>query len=124
MAKVKALVFLRKRPDITREQFIDYYENNHVPLIRRLLPTIGEYRRNFLQLDAGKLGAHGEKPSQEHPGFDVVTEIWFESPAAWDEFLATIGRPEIAAEIAKDELNFLDRAHNLLIAVDEYIERN
>jgi hypothetical protein len=118
---LKALVFLKKRPDISREAFISYYENHHSKLVRRLLPSIGEYRRNYLQLEGKGLRAHGEVPKQEHPGFDVVTEIWFKDKADWDTFLQTIARPEVAAEIAADELNFLDRANNRLVAVDEFI---
>lgn len=120
---MKALVFLKKRSDLTLDQFVDYYENHHSHLIRRLLPTIGEYRRNYLRLGGEALGAHREVRASDHPGFDVVTEIWFADQAAWESFLATIATPDVAAEIAADELNFLDRPHTRLIAVDEYIHQ-
>lgn len=112
----KAIVLLKKKNGLTREQFIDYYENTHVPLIRRLLPSIGEYRRNYLDLSLGT------KPDPaHHPGFDVVTEIWFADSVAWERFIADARTPEIAAAIAKDELNFLDRSANRSIGVDEYL---
>jgi hypothetical protein len=117
---VKAIVFLKKKDGISREEFIDYYENHHRHLVRRLLTPIGEYRRTYPVYDELH-GADGETPTDDHPGFDVITEIWFESEAAWDEFLEIISRPEVAAEIAEDELNFLDRSANRLLRVDEYI---
>jgi uncharacterized protein (TIGR02118 family) len=116
----KALVFLKKKDGISRDEFIDYYENTHVPLIRELLPSISEYRRNYLNLDATP-SAHGRTNSSAHPGFDVVTEIWFTDEEAFEAFVADIGRPEMAARIAEDELNFLDRSANRTIGVDEFI---
>lgn len=111
----KAIVLLKKKDGLTREQFIDYYEHTHVPLIRRLLPSIGEYRRNYLDLTLGT------KPDpSHHPGFDVITEIWFPDTAAWEQFIADARTPEVAAAIAEDEMNFLDRSANRSVGVDEY----
>ena len=115
----KALVFLSKRDDISREAFVDYYENTHAPLIRRLLPSISEYRRNYVHHGEAP-HAHGRTPAREHPGFDVVTEIWFEDESAWRSFVTEISKPEVAAQIAEDELNFLNRTANRLILVDEF----
>ena len=33
---IKIALLLRKKSGTTREQFIDYYENKHVPLIMKL----------------------------------------------------------------------------------------
>ena len=41
----KCMALLRKRADITRDEFIDYYQSNHSVLIRKLLPGIIDYRR-------------------------------------------------------------------------------
>jgi hypothetical protein len=43
------ILTIRKKRDISREEFIDYYENKHTALIGRLLPaTIQQYRRNYV----------------------------------------------------------------------------
>ena len=34
----KVLAFLTKKESIEMQAFVDYYENNHVPLIRTLVP--------------------------------------------------------------------------------------
>jgi len=112
---LKAVVFLKKREDLTREQFIDYYENHHAPLIRRLLPSIAEYRRNYFDLSRGT-----RLDEDRQIGFDVLTEIWFEDRKAWEDFLAATSDPQIIQQIAEDEQNFIDRTKNLCIGVDEY----
>ncbi|MGE2716285.1 EthD domain-containing protein [Mycolicibacterium litorale] len=45
---VTLIMFIRKRPDLTRDEFIDYYETKHIELIGRLVggrPT--SYRRHY-----------------------------------------------------------------------------
>jgi len=45
---VQGIGFLTKREDLQMQEFIDYYENKHVPLICRLAPTPIVYKRRYL----------------------------------------------------------------------------
>lgn len=46
------ILTIRKREDISREGFMDYYENKHAPLMVKLLPnTMLSYRRNYILED-------------------------------------------------------------------------
>ncbi|WP_156112205.1 EthD domain-containing protein, partial [Prescottella defluvii] len=63
---IKAVALLARKPDLSHDEFVAYYENNHAKLIRRLLPQIREYRRNYLDRDTG-IGADGVGP----PDFDA-----------------------------------------------------
>lgn len=112
--QVKTIALLRKRADITREQFVDYYETRHAPLMHSLLPGIVEYRRNFCDFDGAFVNADAAPFD-----FDVVTEIWFEDRAAYDRAMEVAGRPEIAQRIADDEENLFDRAGTRLFVVEE-----
>src|SRR5262245_30017356 len=54
IAMIKQVVFLRKRPDLTMEQFMDYYENQHSQLSKRIgakppLPNAQRYVRRYIQ---------------------------------------------------------------------------
>ncbi|WP_024794395.1 EthD domain-containing protein [Tomitella biformata] len=111
---IKAIALLTRRAGLTRAEFIDYYENSHAPLIRRLLPQIREYRRNFVDLE-GALRA----PGVPDPTFDVITELWFDDRAGYAAMLATHGQPEIRAQIEADEARFLDRGKTIQFLVDE-----
>jgi hypothetical protein len=51
MAMLKVFAFLTKREDMGARAFIDYYENNHVPLVLSIAPTPTVYKRNYLVRD-------------------------------------------------------------------------
>ncbi|EQB02579.1 hypothetical protein L288_16420 [Sphingobium quisquiliarum P25] len=109
----KCIALLRRRPDISHEAFVDYYETQHARLILRLLPGILDYRRNYVERE-------GAFTSPQAPiDFDSVTEIRFADRAAYDLFLSKAAEPDIARQIAEDEANFLDRAATRMFVVEE-----
>ena len=110
----KTIALLRRRADLDRQAFVDYYETRHAPLIRSLVPGIIEYRRNFLIRD-GAFVSEAAAPLD----FDVVTELWWADRAAYDAAMAVALRDDIAARIAADEANFLDRSGTRMFLVDE-----
>lgn len=111
---LKVIAMLRKRPDISREDFIRYYEQNHAPLILSLLPGIIEYRRNFAVFDNAFVN-DGAAPFD----FDVLTEIRFRDRAAYEAAMAIATEPAVAKRIANDEAHFLDSTGNRLFVVEE-----
>ncbi|GAA4814362.1 EthD domain-containing protein [Tomitella cavernea] len=109
----KAIALLTRRADLTRDEFIDYYETRHVPLITSLLPQVRGYRRNFLDHD-DRVAAPGAPATD----FDVVSEFVFDDRAAYEEMLAAYAVPETARRIAADEENFVDRSRTRMYVVD------
>ena len=85
---IKCIALLRKRADLSREDFIAYYETRHAPLVLSLLPGIVEYRRSFVQ-PGGAVPAADGSPID----FDVVTEIWLPDAEAHQRFLARAAAP-------------------------------
>ncbi len=114
----KFVALLRKRDDLTREQFIDYYERQHVPLILSLFPMIAYYRRNFADFSSAYV-----YPNAAPFDFDCVTEIGFASEADFRAMEARSADPEVLARIGEDEKNFLDQSHTRMFRVDEYETR-
>jgi hypothetical protein len=82
----KCIALLKRKPDLSREAFIDYYETQHAPLIRRLLPGILDYRRNYVDLEGAFIF-----PDAAPIDFDVITEIWLADRPAYDRFTAAAG---------------------------------
>jgi len=110
----KCIALLKRKPGLSRAAFIDYYETQHAPLIRRLLPGIIDYRRNYVDLEGAFLF-----PGAAPIDFDVITEIWLADKAAYDRFTAAAAEAAIAQQIAEDEENFLDRPATRMMVVEE-----
>ncbi|CAB1367786.1 EthD domain-containing protein [Denitratisoma oestradiolicum] len=104
----KAIGLLKRKSGISRQDFISYYENQHAPLVLRLMPEVLDYRRNFLPQEESDL-----------LGYDSLTEFWFADRAAYEAGLARFEDPHVFAELAADEENFLDRSRTRMFPVDE-----
>ena len=99
----------RRKPGLSPQEFADYYEHNHVPLVlsTAFMPMV--YKRNYTQRgDAFNIEG-------DEIGFDCMTELVFTDR---DDLSAWLGRPG-GDEIARDEENFIDRAATRAYVVDE-----
>ena len=111
----KCIALLKRREDLSKEAFIEYYENCHAPLIRRLMPEIIEYRRNYI--DFNGLFQFGGSAEID---FDSVTEIYFADRNAYERFLARNAEPDIAQQIANDEINLFERSATRMFVVEQH----
>lgn len=101
---LKVLGFLSKKASLTMRDFIDYYENRHVPLILRLAPPPIVYKRRYLR--------HDEKQTNDGGvvDFDVVTELGFSDRASFASWMEHLSAPSAGEQVAADEAKFLDHA--------------
>lgn len=108
----KLIALIKAKPHMSRQAFIDHYETSHAPLVRRLLPMIGEYRRSYVTDHFGQ---------PDNPlGFDVLTELWFECEQDLASFYTVIRQKEVLAQIRADEAHFLISEATRMIAVEEH----
>jgi EthD domain len=100
----------RRKPELTFEQFKDYYEKHHVPLAQAQCEKfVVAYRRNYVKQNLGYFAAEGAAGAPASQGYDCVTELWFKSRAELDSLLAHMSKPEVQKLITQDEENFVDR---------------
>ena len=97
----RLLAFLTKRDGLSTEDFIDHYENRHVPLILSLAPAPRVYTRRY----RGEMLTHYGGSVD----FDVVTELGFADRAA---YVSWSSRPPTArsAQTRRDSLTGLGPA--------------
>jgi hypothetical protein len=105
---MKTLALIVRRPDLTRAEFRDHYEQVHAPLaVRTLLEGTTRYVRNHLREELfGR------------PAFDVVSAFWYRDAAA---AVAVMRRTETPAgeAIRRDELLFMNKPANTFFGVTE-----
>ena len=111
----RVLAFLTKREGMETKDFIDYYENKHVPLICRLAPTPMVYKRRYLLRDE-KLTTQGGAID-----FDVVTDLGFPNREAYLAWMARLSEPGASEQVAADEARFLDRSRTKAYVFEEYV---
>lgn len=114
---LKMVVMMRRKPGMSREAFIDYYENHHAPLASHL-PQIAGYKRNYV--------IPGAAPKRipeiaDRPNIDVMSHFWFRTPADFDAFRAQLGDPKLARMMAEDEAKVFDRTSFQMFMVEECV---
>jgi hypothetical protein len=117
---IKQVVFLKKRDDMTIEQFMDYYENQHSQLSRKIgapppLPNAQRYVRRYVKPEKNPLT--GEVI---HPGYDCIMEIWWNSRADFDAAMEGLSNPEFLEVRKADELKLFATNSNPVVTVEEF----
>lgn len=114
---IKILLFVKRKDGISRDQFVDYYENNHVPLIRSHVGQfIESYTRNYIDPDAPLSASTGSARLD----VDVVTELVVRDVDTMQRMFAVAAEPTVAADIAADEEKFVDRSASRMFVADVY----
>jgi hypothetical protein len=117
---LKQICFFRKRPDMTMEEFMDYYENQHSQLSRRQgrapsLPNASRYVRRYLVPEKNPVTG-----KVIDPGFDCIMEIWWNRREDFEASQRLIGSPERLPAIKEDEANLFASHANPVCTVVEY----
>lgn len=111
---IKILVFNSRKQGVSLEDYRDYYENVHAPLARSLFPTLGTYRRNYVDLERTHLAetrqglAPASSSNEANGRFDSISEVFFDSWEAFETFRDRSAEPAVRAQVLADEENFLD----------------
>jgi uncharacterized protein (TIGR02118 family) len=116
---IKLVALLKRKPGMSREEFIAHYEMRHVPLAMQLTAIGHDYRRNYphtVRSDGQEIDAA--------PEYDAITEVWFHDQRAYEAFSASMKTPQIRKCIVADEEQFLDRASSRIFIVEEYVSES
>ena len=115
----KQICFFRKRPDMTIEEFKEYYENQHSQLGKRIgksaIPNAVRYVRRYLTPLMNPVT--GEI---HDPGYDCVMEIWWNSRADFENSQRIIRDPARLPHTLEDEKKLFATHANPVCSVEEY----
>lgn len=116
---IKLVMCLCRRSDLTREQFQDYWENQHGPFFQKNAGVLRS--KKYVQshtidspLNQGMIESRNMLPE-----YDGVAEVWFDSE---EDLLAAMSSPEgqkLGAALLEDEQNFCDHTKSTAFIVRE-----
>ncbi len=104
----KIVFCLRRRPDLTPEQFDSYWRDTHAPLVRRHAAALGIRRYVQSIRFESDLAAAAARVRNAPAPFDGVAELWFDSLEAVQAGFATEAGRAAGRELLEDEARFID----------------
>jgi len=110
----KILIFLKRRPGMSLEAFRDYYEGVHAKIGEKYAAGVRRYVRRYVQPVP-----HPLPGVTEEMDFDVITELWFDDRAIFENVLNFASRGELPAEVVADEERLFDRSKSRYATVIE-----
>ena len=119
---IKLVFTLRRREDMTREEFQRYWREQHAPLVKR--PADALHIRRYVQvrardtdLDETIAGARGSEPRF----YDGVAELWWDSLEELVAAFSSDAGQAAGQELLEDEQRFIDLPRSPLWLGDENV---
>ena len=111
---IKIVALIKRRQDVTLEEFCRYYEQQHAPLFARSIPPdVDEAITHYVQNHAC-----GSVSGPTDPPYDCVTEIGFDDLAGmrrWTSWYLGDG----GKVLRDDEERFMDTSKRVVVVTDE-----
>lgn len=113
----KQVSFYRRNDGITHQEFCEYYENTHVKtrLSSMRLPGLRHYLRRYLTPIPDPIT---DRVSDS--GYDVITELWFDTKADWENYRKVSQDVEVREIATRDEILFMDQSSKCTNLIEEY----
>ncbi len=107
---MKVFELMKRKEGLTHEEFVRHWEEQHGPLVARVVPGIRRYLQNHLvRLD-----------SDEEPPFDGVAEVWYEETMTWQK-LMDFYFSDAGKVLRDDEERFMDHSKSIALVVQEKV---
>jgi len=114
------IALLKRRPGLTREEFVTHYESIHAPWGTNYQKgKMDRYFRRYLiphnhPCDAGT--------QTQEAQYDVVTEHWCKDREQYESTMGQFRAPALASWAIEDELRLFDRTKTLHFIVEQECE--
>jgi hypothetical protein len=112
---LKQVCLLKRRPGMTREEFIDYYENRHSKIGEGCMPLARRYVRRYIVPEKNPITKEVVEPP-----YDVVMELWWDSREDFESTMKQLGEGDLFKTIQEDEKNIFASHSNPVFTVEEY----
>jgi uncharacterized protein (TIGR02118 family) len=119
---VKIVFSLRRRSDLTRDEFQAYWRDRHAPLVARHADVLRIRRYVQTHARASEVGAAQSAARGSEPDvYDGQAELWWDSVDDIVAAVSTSAGQQAAAELLEDERRFIDLERSPLWIGEEYL---
>ena len=119
---IKLVFSLRRKPEMTREEFQAYWRDQHAPLVSRHAEALRIRRYVQTHARSSELAtAQSDARGSEPDVYDGQAELWWDS---LDDLIGAVSTPagqQAAAELLEDEQRFIDLEHSPLWFGEEHV---
>lgn len=95
---IKLAILLKRRKDMTHQEFLNYRREIHAPLLLSI-PETKQYVRKFI------FSASLQAPGSPDPIYDAMVEAWFDSLEDLNAFFQS---DNFVSKVDPDHVHFLD----------------
>lgn len=117
---MKLIFCLRRRDDISEEEFHRYWRDEHGPLVARHAPALGIRRYVQVHTVAGPVNSLLAATRGSPEAYDGVAELWFDDADALARSAGTDEGRAAAAELGSNEARFIDHGRSPLFVAEEH----
>ena len=117
---IKLVCGVRRRADLSVEEFQRYWFEQHAPLMKRLAKDLGVLRYVQSHSVAPGLNAALRTGRGFGEAYDGVVELWYESLDAWRRGADGPAGREAGRLLVADEAKFIDAAASCIFWTEEH----
>lgn len=123
---IKLTFCLRRRPDLSAEEFTRYWRDEHGPLVQARAEALGirKYQQvhtlNEPDVHAALQRRNGGAPAP----FDGIAEVWVDDVAAFISGAGGEAAKQAARDLLEDERKFIDLPNSPMWLGDEIVMHN
>lgn len=117
---IKFVYCVRRRPELSPEDFRKYWLENHGPLVRKYAAALRAKRYVQSHTLDTPLNDAAQVPRGTKPAYDGITEVWWDSAEDLIQALDTPAGQEANRILAEDEARFCDLPNCSVFFTEEH----
>ena len=119
---IKFVMCLCRHPEMTREQFQEYWLNQHGPLVRSRAKELNIRRYVQSHTTVAGLGeaVSAARGMRQTAGYDGVAELWWDSVEQMQEAAGSAAGLDANQVLLEDERKFIDLEASTIFFTEEH----
>lgn len=118
---IKLVYVIRKRADVSTEQFHDYWLHKHGPLVAKVASAIRAQKYVQSHTIVPETAASIAQSRKMAEPYDGITEVWWNSLEDLTAGSSTAEGQEAGRLLLEDEAKFIDFAHSTIFFTEEHL---